>query len=767
MKFKTNGKINDIYGSNTNNQVFLCGEFSKIGNDISANKLAMIDNNFKYYGTEFFKMENFDSNIFDNYKINTVISFANKVVVGGFFWEIGGIKANHIAMFDLDTKQWEYLGDPSNNGVNAEVCGIKYFDNKLVIGGLFTVANNRAPTSDVIFPEIAANYVAIYDLLEKKWYSLSDSTSPNGGGVIGNVYCFDIIENSDNFEIYVGGCFSGVFKIGSPNIVNNTYLLAKFTLRSLINNNLNNWSAVLNLQNLFQNNINFVPKINVINSTKGLIGGKFTGKPQVLTNNNNTNNVYNIFQYTQNSITRIGSPIYNYEDFTILNDCKCSSVKDILFYTENKAFIAGNFNRVQTYSYLAKFDNITKNVSALEDSNDKPNFPVNALAWVDNCYEELCQNNSQNDNYEDKARVGRLFIGNNCNTDKKLIYNVPLENIVLNESWSYSFYDILDNAQLNSVSLKNYLNECVFGKNSFQYSYYDSDIKPYLRAKYYCFIQNNFNRVEFVEYYIKRLDSLIQIYAQSFEEKCEYITFCLMNSDIGIDLGDLNNPPHVCYFTCNNNENIFVKIKDITYKLEYSDNGGILRKFSYDNQHAGVGEQIIFELSTNELVKIEGVGSVLAEFYCLTRNTKILTPNGYISIYELKNGDIVITDDNRKVKIQNIIKEKYPPIKLLKPYLIEKNSIGLNYPPEDIELSGGHLIKYQNKWICPKLSKSFKQIETNEDIEYYHIELENYEKDNLVINNGCIVESYAGESEYNRIIYNNRLKNKKNKNIHK
>jgi hypothetical protein len=73
MKFKTNGKIRDIYSSNLNNKVFLCGDFSYVGDDISANQLAMIDYNFKYYGTQFFKMENFDSNVFDNFRINCII----------------------------------------------------------------------------------------------------------------------------------------------------------------------------------------------------------------------------------------------------------------------------------------------------------------------------------------------------------------------------------------------------------------------------------------------------------------------------------------------------------------------------------------------------------------------------------------------------------------------------------------------------------------------------------------------------------------------
>jgi hypothetical protein len=142
---------------------------------------------------------------------------------------------------------------------------------------------------------------------------------------------------------------------------------------------------------------------------------------------------------------------------------------------------------------------------------------------------------------------------------------------------------------------------------------------------------------------------------------------------------------------------------------------------------------------------------------CLIINTKILTSIGYIPIDKLKEGDLVVTDDNRLVPVLNIYKTIVKGKEDTYPYIIPKNSIANNYPKEEIKLSGKHLIKYKNTWIQPMKSKKFKQDKTNNIIKYFHIELPNYETDNLIINNGTIVESYAKPSDNNLFIYNNRF----------
>ena len=143
---------------------------------------------------------------------------------------------------------------------------------------------------------------------------------------------------------------------------------------------------------------------------------------------------------------------------------------------------------------------------------------------------------------------------------------------------------------------------------------------------------------------------------------------------------------------------------------------------------------------------------------CLTQDTHILTTKGYLNVTQLKKGDYVITDDLRKVIIKNVLVTYAKGNKTNLPYIIPKNSIDKNYPPHSFKISPTHLIKYKNLWIHPRNSNKFKQELTQKFIKYYHIELENYETDNLVINGGAVVESFGGYYKYSNV-YQDRKNN--------
>jgi hypothetical protein len=105
----------------------------------------------------------------------------------------------------------------------------------------------------------------------------------------------------------------------------------------------------------------------------------------------------------------------------------------------------------------------------------------------------------------------------------------------------------------------------------------------------------------------------------------------------------------------------------------------------------------------------------------------------------LKRNDYVITSDNRKVLIKEIYHTEVEGNEKNYPCLIKKKSIGSDYPLNDFLISRNHLIKYENKWICPK--DNFPLYKLKDKINYYHIKLENFITDHLVINNGVVVES--------------------------
>ena len=128
---------------------------------------------------------------------------------------------------------------------------------------------------------------------------------------------------------------------------------------------------------------------------------------------------------------------------------------------------------------------------------------------------------------------------------------------------------------------------------------------------------------------------------------------------------------------------------------------------------------------------------------CFTENTYILTPLGYKQITKLKKGDKIITSDFRIVNIINIIKYECNNSNM-RPYIIPKNYFKKNCPSIDTKLSKGHHILYEKKWISPAKNNHVFQVEKKvKTFNYYHIELENYLTDHLIINGGLIVESYG------------------------
>ncbi|NIO44941.1 MAG: hypothetical protein GTN36_05315 [Candidatus Aenigmarchaeota archaeon] len=139
--------------------------------------------------------------------------------------------------------------------------------------------------------------------------------------------------------------------------------------------------------------------------------------------------------------------------------------------------------------------------------------------------------------------------------------------------------------------------------------------------------------------------------------------------------------------------------------------------------------------------------STFDQLQCLTEDTRVLTPDGYVTITKLSEGDICITSDGRHSRIKRITMSVHRGSELTYPYIIKKDSIGKNYPPEDFKVSGGHSIKYKDSWILPMKCDLFEQDKSKDIIRYFHIELENYLTDHLVINGGAIVESMGNTME--------------------
>jgi hypothetical protein len=139
--------------------------------------------------------------------------------------------------------------------------------------------------------------------------------------------------------------------------------------------------------------------------------------------------------------------------------------------------------------------------------------------------------------------------------------------------------------------------------------------------------------------------------------------------------------------------------------------------------------------------------------------TKILTPTGYVNVENLRIGDQVLTDKNKRSAIMYIYHQTKIGNDRSYPYIIEKNSIQKNYPTERVMMSENHLIKYLDYWILPKMFNFKRKILP--EVEYYNIGLKSYD-DNLVLGGNLIVESMVIDKK-NIIDYFNRIKNSKGK----
>ena len=153
---------------------------------------------------------------------------------------------------------------------------------------------------------------------------------------------------------------------------------------------------------------------------------------------------------------------------------------------------------------------------------------------------------------------------------------------------------------------------------------------------------------------------------------------------------------------------------------------------------AGTTSTFIYTLTTN---------SNLSVVPCILGHTKVMTPRGPVAAAFLKNGDIVVTSEGRQVAIRQIYTSSYVTTKETAPYKFEKGCLGKNYPAQSFEISPTHAVAAPGGWIIPKYASlsgvKLEQVMVGERVKYYHVELENYLRDNLVLDGGAVVESFG------------------------
>jgi len=145
---------------------------------------------------------------------------------------------------------------------------------------------------------------------------------------------------------------------------------------------------------------------------------------------------------------------------------------------------------------------------------------------------------------------------------------------------------------------------------------------------------------------------------------------------------------------------------------------------------------------------------------CMTKGTRVLTPNGHVPVEDLEKFGYVTTADGRNVMIKHIHHSQHYNVESVEaPFHVLAHAFAENVPSHDVKLSPDHLIHVgDDYWITPrqlaKHSDKVVQYGIGGDIHYYAIMTPNYFADNLVIEDGVVVEAYGSRN----IVYSQDMK---------
>ena len=137
---------------------------------------------------------------------------------------------------------------------------------------------------------------------------------------------------------------------------------------------------------------------------------------------------------------------------------------------------------------------------------------------------------------------------------------------------------------------------------------------------------------------------------------------------------------------------------------------------------------------------------------CFVTGTRILTQHGYKPIETLQSDDLVVLSDGRQVSYRLRRGVFKTTDETSAPYLIEANALGSGKPAANIRLSPIHKLQIRkNLWISPhrlaKTNPKVRQYGIGEPVTYWHIECDNFLKDNLICE-GIVVESFGTSNNY-------------------
>jgi hypothetical protein len=133
---------------------------------------------------------------------------------------------------------------------------------------------------------------------------------------------------------------------------------------------------------------------------------------------------------------------------------------------------------------------------------------------------------------------------------------------------------------------------------------------------------------------------------------------------------------------------------------------------------------------------------------CFVRGTRILTRQGEVAIEALQPGDLIITEDGRKLPVKwighrAIDCRNHPWPELMNPIEIAAGAIADNVPLRTMKLSPSHAVLVDPDWIMNAgdlvNGTSIRQVGVDH-VEYWHVELDEHA---IIIADGLPAESFV------------------------
>jgi hypothetical protein len=176
-----NGQVNAIIVDQGGMSIYVAGEFNTAGGSVAANNIAVYQSGFAGYMW-------MPLNNGVNGKIKTMIIHNNQLIVGGAFTQADGQVANHIALYDFVSGQWQAMGS-----LDSTVNSIAVFNNEIYAGGAFTgmlAKWNGTAWQDANQLGFYGNEVRTLDVIGNQLYIGGDFELPTGA-LRRNVVAYD------------------------------------------------------------------------------------------------------------------------------------------------------------------------------------------------------------------------------------------------------------------------------------------------------------------------------------------------------------------------------------------------------------------------------------------------------------------------------------------------------------------------------------------------------------------------------------------------